>query len=62
MITFFIAELASFELDLKGIELNPAYFHPKRIKDGIGEVHLRVLNQLRIEKRVAVTELLLQIP
>lgn len=49
-------------LHLKGVILNPENFHPKRIKDEIGEVHLRILNQLGIEKRVAITELLLQIP
>ena len=43
--------------NLEGIQLNPDNFHPKRVKDGIGEVHLRLLNILGIEKRVAVSEI-----
>lgn len=46
----------SLGLDNKGIKLNTHLFHPKRQKDEMGEVHLRVLNKLGIEKRVAVTE------
>lgn len=51
-----LEELASFELHLSGVNLNPSFFHPKRIKDGMGEVHLRLLNKLGIEKRIAVIE------
>lgn len=41
----------------KGVQLPAHLFHPKRQTDGMGEVHLRLLNKLGIEKRVAVTEM-----
>lgn len=39
------------------VKLNPSLLHPKRQIDGMAEVHLRVLNKLGIEKRVAVLEI-----
>lgn len=44
-------------LHLRGVKLNKALFHPKRELDNLAEVHLRVLNKLGIEKRVAILEL-----
>jgi len=49
----------SLSLHLKGVNLNPDSFHPKRKTNGMAEVHLRLLNKLGIEKRVAVMEFLL---
>lgn len=49
----------SLGLHLKGVSLNPDSFHPKRKTNGMAEVHLRLLNKLGIEKRVAVMEFLL---
>ncbi len=44
--------------NLKGYKLkNKELFHPKRIINNMAEVHLRVLNKLGIEKRVAILEL-----
>ncbi len=58
-----LAELASIA-DKLGIKFKesqlPAQsdlFHPKRQSGGLAEVHLRVLNKLGIEKRVAVLEI-----
>lgn len=47
----------SLNLSLKGAHFPPQLFHPKRHTNGMAEVHLRVLNKLGIEKRVAITEL-----
>lgn len=47
----------SLDSNLRGCKLNPKLMHPKRQTDGMAEVHLRILNKLGIEKRVAVTEL-----
>lgn len=47
----------NLSLHLRGVKLNPDFFHPKRQADGMAEVHLRVLNKLGIEKRVAVLEI-----
>ncbi len=44
-------------LHLEGAKLNKALFHPKRQMENLAEVHLRVLNKLGIEKRVAVLEI-----
>lgn len=46
----------TLKLPIKSIKLNGSLFHPKRQIDGLAEVHLRVLNKLGIEKRVAVLE------
>lgn len=45
--------------NLGGCRLNPKLMHPNRQTNGMAEVHLRVLNKFGIEKRVAVTELLI---
>lgn len=57
-----LEELISFvqssNLHLEGVNLNPAsLFHPTRVTKNMAEVHLRVLNKLGIEKRVAVLEI-----
>lgn len=44
-------------LHLGGGKLNKALFHPNRQMENLGEIHLRVLNKLGIEKRVAVLEI-----
>lgn len=48
--------LQGLNLHLGGGKLNKTLFHPKRQTDNLAEVHLRVLNKLGIEKRVAVLE------
>lgn len=60
-----IAELFSLANSLKitgthGLFINNTLFHPKRITKNTAEVHLRVLNKLGIEKRVAVLEIELE--
>lgn len=52
----------SLSLHLPGVELNhQELFHPNRfLAGGLAEVHLRVLNKLGIEKRVAVMEIELE--
>ncbi len=40
-----------------GLFENHSLFHPKRITNNMAEIHLRVLNKLGIEKRVAVLEI-----
>lgn len=57
-----IAELSEVANSLKitgthGLFGNNTLFHPKRITNNTAEVHLRVLNKLGIEKRVAVLEI-----
>lgn len=57
-----IAELFSLANSLKiarTIQLfeNHALFHPTRITNNMAEIHLKVLNKLGIEKRVAVLEI-----
>ena len=49
----------SLNLPIKTMHFPPHLFHPKRKLDGMAEVHLRLLNKLGIEKRVAVLEILL---
>lgn len=44
-------------LHLEGVKLNKALFHPKRQIGNLAEVHLRVLNKMGIEKRVAILEI-----
>ncbi len=47
----------NLSLHLRGVKLNKTLFHPKRQLENLAEVHLRVLNKLGIEKRVAVLEI-----
>lgn len=53
-----ISLVQSSSLHLEGVNLNPSsLFHPTRVTKNMAEVHLRVLNRLGIEKRVAILEI-----